>query len=504
MEASLVCSTTAPLEKSPACIAGRRGRSFSSSRLNRPGAFLALLVALMACQPKALLTPRPLTDEGRLIVYLQPLEQEARRLEFTLVGVAALGGHQNTPLGLSMSEIDTKDLTRQRLLANGRLPAGDYSGLSIEVAAASLYGEWGKTELGTPEQAVHVSFPLRVEKRRATVIWLFLDPADSIREGFQFVPAMTIALPAKPVLSLIGYATNTGSNYVTVFDKRSGQALDAIATGSAPMDVEIDPTARLAYVALAGEDSAIEVVDVMKGAVVSRIRLTAGDEPRELALSRDGRTLISANTGSDSVSFIDTVSLSEQARVEVGDGPSYVLLGPGDRRAYVLNTLSHSISVLDVEAVLDAENEPIVATISTEQGPTRADFSRDGERLYVIHDWSPYIIAIDTASLTVSERAYIGMGLTNVKVDPRTDLIYLSVLGDRMVQEADPFALIATPAMEVDGTVGNMTIDDEENNLYLVMPETGTLAAFNLTTGKLLSSIDLGTDPYAVAVVGQR
>ncbi len=105
------------------------------------------------------------------------------------------------------------------------------------------------------------------------------------------------------------------------------------------------------------------------GDVLDRTRVSPGDRPREVALTADGLTLVSVNTGSSSVSFFDAPSLTRKERVDVGSGPGSLLVDASGR-AFVFNTLSNSISVIDISS------RRLVGTISTDSAPLRGSSTR--------------------------------------------------------------------------------------------------------------------------------
>ena len=99
------------------------------------------VVALLAgCQMAARnVKPPPLDSEGELWVYLQELPPQAERLKFSLESIAATRADgQEFPLALALADISGKDDRRQRVLASGRLPPGEYTGLSLRVKKATL------------------------------------------------------------------------------------------------------------------------------------------------------------------------------------------------------------------------------------------------------------------------------------------------------------------------------------------------------------------------------
>lgn len=464
--------------------------------------FFIFCLFLSGCQARFFNMKPALEEEGEIFLYLQPFSQDSERLRFKIEGFSVLRDDgTEIPLALLLPELKLQNMKRQKLFASCRLPAGRYAGFLFKVKNASLKTEDGEAALNIPESSARADFSFNVERKRAYAISLVFKYKESIRSGFSFSPVFSIFIPEKPITSLVGYITNFGSDIITVFDKKKIEVTGVIATGSGPKGITLDERIDRAYVALYGED-AIEVVDVSENNVISRINLNPGDKPQELALTPDGKTLLTANTVSDTVSVIDTGSLLEVARIPVGDNPNSVLIDPTGMWAYIFNTLSNNISVINI---LTRE---VVDTISSGPEPLRGEFNRNGEMLYVIHRGFPYIVVLKPSSkppyLSILRQESIGMGMSFIKVDSITNLLYISKKYDTQVAVYDPFSLTPVDYIMSGGAVSHMTIDGEENNLYMVIPEKRTLAVVNLVNRKIVSEIDTGDDPYWAAVMGKR
>jgi YVTN family beta-propeller protein len=455
------------------------------------------LAIFSGCQAKSALVKPALEEEGELVVYLRPLPQEAERLAFILEGISAEkeeGG--SYPLALSLKEIRGEKPQRQRFLASADLPPGKYAGLSFKVKNAAIKGEEGLSVLLVPDQPVMIAFPFQVAKRKALLLSLALDYRKSVDGRYRFSPAFSIFVPDRPPVGLLGYAANSGSNNITVFDKKEGQVVGVIATGRGPRGIALDRRSRKAYVTLA-EDDAIEVVDADAWDVVNRLRLQTGDHPQEPALSRDGSTLFTANSGSDSVSVVDTASLIEVNRIPVGQGPQSILMDRDGNRAYVFNVLSSTISVIDVAS------RALATTITTQPGPMKGQFNRKGDRLYVIHEYSPYLTMFDPSSPSAQRKIFVGPGMTAIKVDERTDLTYIGRKPDAL-EILDPFSLYPVETVPVGGEISHMTIDGDENNLFLVLPGRKALSILGLISRKMVPEIDIGEGTCWVTLMGER
>lgn len=459
---------------------------------------LCLLLVLCGCQASLSGLKPPLEDEGEIYLYLQPFPQEAERLRFTLEGVFAVSGDgREIPLSISMAELKARDVRRQRLLAHGPLPPGSYAGLSFKTRRAVLKTGEGEADLLVPQTPARVDFPFAVVRKRSKMISLLFKYGESVTDGFQFAPVFSVIIPAKPIVSLAGYVTNRGANNITVFDKGLGQVVGIIATGKGPAGMALDQRLRRVYVALSGEDS-IEVIDVGSGEIINRVRLNIGDRPQELALAPDGKILLSVNTGSNTVSYIDALSSFELARVNVGNSPQSILIDSTGRRAFVFNTLSGTISVLDIP------NRGVVATLVTDLNPLRGQFNRRGDRLYIIHEISSYVTVMDSISFSMGRRFPVKVGMISIQVDPRSDLVYLGRKNDLMVEAYEPISFVPVDLIRTGGTIAYMAIDSQENNLYLVNAETKSLMVSNLVSKRMVYEIDVSEGPYWVSVMGEK
>ncbi len=457
-----------------------------------------LILAMLGCQAAVTRIRPPLEEEGEVYLYIQAYPQEAERLRFTVDEAFAVSADgREFPLDTYLHEIKSSDLRRQRLLGSGRIPPGSYVGFSFKTKKATLRGEEGEADLLVPEKSVRSEFNFRVNRKTGYVFFLSFKYKESIEAGFSFSPVFSVSVPAKPILSLAGYISNAVSSNLTVFDKKATQVTGLIPVGREPSGMALDQRSRRLYVADSG-DNEILVVDILADQVTNKIRLTSGDRPLELALTPDGRTLLSVNHGSNTVSFIDPTSLFELNRVNVGNGPRSIVIDPAGRRAYVFNTVSGTITVLDIP------NRAIITTFSTDPGPLRGDFSPKGDNLYVIHELSSYLAVIDPVSFRVLKRFSIGPGMISIKVDSRTGLVYISRRNDIFVGVYNPFSFVAVDLIRTGGTVNYMTIDDEENNLYMVSSEMKRIIVSNLVRKKILYEVDVGETPYWVSVMGER
>lgn len=464
---------------------------------------LSLLIGILfiasACQPNQTFLKKYDEEDGALFVYLQPCPEESERLRFSVEEISAIRTDgTEIPLNLHLAEIKGSEMKRQRRLASNYLPEGSYTGLSIKIKRATLKVEEGEAELLIPEAPVKIDFPFSIHKRKAILLSLSFRYSESIRDGINFYPSFTVYIPDRPIVNLTGYVTSYGSDSLFVFDKRASQVTSVILTGRGPKGIALSPTENRAYIALS-EDDGIDVIDLPSGEVINRLRLNAGDRPGEILLTPDRKYLLSVNSGSNTVSIIEPNSLIEVERLRVGNEPNSLLIDCRGRKAYVFNRGSNTITILDIP------NRAISSTISTQDhGPLRGAINKKCDRLYVFFERSPYMSVIDLGTFSELKKIFVGMGVSALKVDIRTDMLYVGKKYDRRVDIYDPFSLMPIDFIDVKGGVNHITIDDDEKRLYFLLPEKKSLKIIDIVSKRIFSEIDVGEDPFWVSVMGER
>jgi YVTN family beta-propeller protein len=431
-------------------------------------------------------------------LYLQPLPPDAARLTFTIASVSAVTtGGAKYPLTLSLRVVGPTEAGRQRFLASGRLPAGSYAGFIFTVGKAALTGGRGDVALVVPDTPVQLDVQFAVAGQQALLLWLALQYQDSVTKEFEFIPVFSAVRPPKPIADHTGFVTNSGSNTITVFDKSLAQAVAVIDTCSGPAGMALDRRRRRVYVACSRDDEILSI-DVATGEIVERSRLSPGDQPLEVALTPDGAILMSINTGSSSISFFDAASLIRQERVNVGSGPNSIQIDPAGRRAFVFNTLSSSVSVIDIAS------RSLATTLSLDSAPLRGQFNGSGNRLYVIDERSPYLTVLDPQQLTIVMRARLRTGASAIATDNVRGLVCIGGSNETAIEFYDPNALLPLYSMKTRAGVSHLTIDVENNKLYMVSPDTRSLIVGSLADRKVVAEIDVGEGPFWVAVMGEK
>ncbi len=176
--------------------------------------------------------------------------------------------------------------------------------------------------------------------------------------------------------------------------------------------VAITPDGKHAYVANSGSGT-VSVIDTATNTVVFGVGfpIPVGTFPRGVAVTPDGKHAYVANTGSDNVSVIDTATNTVVTTVPVQSIPIGVAVTPDGKHAYVTNDNSSSVSVIDTAS------NTVVATVGVGVNPFGVAITPDGKHAYVASGFSN-VSVIDTASNTVVATVGVGDNPLGVGIVP--------------------------------------------------------------------------------------
>ncbi|WER50943.1 cytochrome D1 domain-containing protein [Cupriavidus sp. WKF15] len=143
--------------------------------------------------------------------------------------------------------------------------------------------------------------------------------------------------------------------------------------------------------------------------------IAVGRDPRGLAVSPDGRWLLTANQGSSDVSVIDTGTRKEVRRIAIGKNVEFLRISPDGHLAFVTyEPSSHGgppASERKAEkgqdqdevpaevAVVDLRQWSVVGRIKAARETEGIEFSPDGKLLVVANEGENTLVAYDIATL---------------------------------------------------------------------------------------------------------
>jgi YVTN family beta-propeller protein len=228
--------------------------------------------------------------------------------------------------------------------------------------------------------------------------------------------------------------------------------------------------------------------------VPSTPTIPVGQYPWDVALTPDGRHAYITNTGSDSVSVIDTASNTITATIPVDQGPEGVALAPDGRRAYITNTGSDSVSVIDTAS------NTITATISAGQSPEGVALAPDGRYAYITHFDSGLVSVIDTAGNTITATIpVVGKYPRDVALAPNGRHAYITNTGSNSMSVIDTASntITAIPAGQAPEGVA---LAPDGRHAYITNWGSNSVSVIDTDTNTITATIPVGQAPVGVAL----
>jgi YVTN family beta-propeller protein len=172
---------------------------------------------------------------------------------------------------------------------------------------------------------------------------------------------------------------------------------------------------ELIYVS-AEQGQEIAVVDPIAGTVVARIPV--GKRPRGLKLSKDGKWLYVAQSGSP----------------RAGPNVDPSKLGPADRTA-------------DGIGVVDLKTRKLVRTLPGGQDPEAFDVSDDGKTLYVSNEETAELSVVDVEAAKIVKKVPVGREPEGVTLRPDGRFVYVTSEDEGLVVAVDTHTLAPVARM---------------------------------------------------------
>jgi len=231
--------------------------------------------------------------------------------------------------------------------------------------------------------------------------------------------------------------------------------------------------------------------------------LPAGSAPVFAASVTEGSvanaTVVVANSGTNTASFISASSAAVRLTVPVGSNPVAVGVSSSQRKAYVVNGGSGTVTVL---AVADGAQ---LKTIDVGDDPVWAVSHPSGTMVFVVNRGSGDVSVIDTATDTVVRTISTGTEPVFAIYDPRLLRVYVANRGSNSVSVLDASA--TSPAsVTLIGTaqVGSQPVSiaplRDGSRVYVANSGSNDVTVIDaLSLQPRANTIKVGTRPVSIA-----
>jgi YVTN family beta-propeller protein len=299
--------------------------------------------------------------------------------------------------------------------------------------------------------------------------------------------------PSDPEPAARIYVTNQLDNTASVIDGRTRKIVATVRVGVSPAQMAVAPDLKSVYIANTGSDT-VSVLDTADNTVARTIALPRGSRPIGVALDPTGRYLYTADGGSNRVSVLDTRAGRVLATVRVGTQPLSVAVAPDGKTVYAANSGSGDVSIID------ARTNRVLRTIPTGRFPSGVAVTPDGASIYVTNELSG-VTVIDAGNGTIQARLREPSPFS-VAMSPDGDRAYVTGLGPGTVTVIDTGTHRVSATVSV-GPYGTdpFTIRATADALYVANQGANTLSVIDPSTFRATATIAIGNSPYGIAVV---
>lgn len=256
------------------------------------------------------------------------------------------------------------------------------------------------------------------------------------------------------------YLTNRDQSVVSVIDTRTEALIKTISVWARPVGLAVTPDGRFVYVtrqtfddrALPEPDTGIvTVIDTTSNKVIDEIRIAAGGNIVDVAITPDGRYAYLTESNSRTIVTVDTTTRAIYQVPFFTDSPGHIAFSPDSKRAYVTNLYAQDVVTIDATtkaqlghveidakevvaspsgdriyvttdsstvAVIDTSTNQIINSIAVAGGAEGLAVTKDGRRLCVVNPGGNTLSIIDTTRNSVDRTIPVGQNPQDVALTP--------------------------------------------------------------------------------------
>ena len=262
-----------------------------------------------------------------------------------------------------------------------------------------------------------------------------------------------------------------------------------LSTASAATAQSTSNTARYAYITNSGSTT-VSVIDTSSNTVKATVNV--GYNPYGVAVSPDGTKVYIASDVSDAVSIINTATNKVTATVKVGSNPWGVAVNPKGTKVYVANEGSGTVSVIDPAA------NKVTATVEVGNYPCGIAVSPDGTKVYVVNTLDNNVAVINADTNKVTATVNVGNLPTGVAVSPDGTKIY--VTNEYNVSVIDTATNKVTATVTVGSYPWGVAVNPTGTKAYVTNYGDNTVSVIDTATSKVTATIKVGSYPLGIAI----
>lgn len=323
------------------------------------------------------------------------------------------------------------------------------------------------------------------EIRPLTLTWLVV---------LLFMSKVAVAQTPSPALLVL----EKEDRYLAIVDPISLRIVSRISAGEDPHEIAVTDDGTVAYISNYGAFSTpqhtLSVIDLVAQKTLPAVNLGGLRAPHGLAWVT-GRVYFTAE-GSKAIGRYDPSSQQIDWVLGIGQNRTHMLVVAKDAsRIFTSNVNSDSISVLDHDKNGDASGWTLTQ-IPVGKGPEGFDVSPDGSELWVANSHDGTVSIIDVASRKVAHTLDLHTKSANrLKFTPNGNLVLISDLGTGDLTVLDTAARKERRRISLGRAAAGILIVPDGSHSYVALPRDNCIAVVDLKTLSVTGRIETGKGP---------
>ncbi len=310
-------------------------------------------------------------------------------------------------------------------------------------------------------------------------------------DGAMLPRATWVARVAKPGQRLpVAYVANYFDNTITAVDPRTHAFGVPILVGANPRDLAVSSDGRRVYVADQGGQS-VSVVDAQSESVVATVAVAGS--PWGIRVTPDQRTIWVSLTSANAVQPIDLSTLVPGKPIPVGDQPGGLAISPNGALLLVADLRSNDVTPLDLKSKTAGDPIPVGAH------PRNIAISPDSTQAYVTNSGANSVTRIDLTTLKAGGDIGVGVAPRGLAFSPDGKWLYVADFASDTVTPIQTASQTAQHPIAVGYNPVALLVDAGGSTALVVNAGDNDCVPLDLVTRRIGERIPLGNRPIAIS-----